>query len=266
MASKTPGESWTWAHFKPDGENMSALNPTLYRVLKHNLGPVTIADAGRAMVKIYSKTFDGRTRLVHQDAGEYYRVNCPFCNDHRQRLWINHLWGVYDPMTKSCNRWLAHCYNESCLADEENRFNLLVLTSSYHHLARSRHIDVAEGAARQRARSRLRPRISSGSTSFRRIIMPFAPPAWAWIRPRGTREEMVRWLSHEACPWSPLRKTGDSRVSWRARALSSIASWQARALVDGDDPKYYTKRKEMKKSQLLYLGSRAIRQARSVPG
>jgi hypothetical protein len=47
-------------------------------------------------------------------AGDYYRVNCPFCRDTRQRLWINHMYAMQGPDGQRMTH-LAHCYNESCL-------------------------------------------------------------------------------------------------------------------------------------------------------
>lgn len=63
------------------------------------------------------------TRFVNSP-GEEYELDCPFCGDKRCRLSINHRFGVYDPDTDSVNLWLAHCYNENCLADRENQISL----------------------------------------------------------------------------------------------------------------------------------------------
>jgi hypothetical protein len=53
--------------------------------------------------------------------GEQYRINCPYCNDHRYRLYINHMWGLLDPETHSRNLWLCKCYNSDCLEDWLNK-------------------------------------------------------------------------------------------------------------------------------------------------
>jgi hypothetical protein len=61
-----------------------------------------------------------RMRIVY--AGEYYCVNCPFCDDNRRRLWINHRYG--QPNGRYRDTWLAHCYNEECLRNPDYRKQL----------------------------------------------------------------------------------------------------------------------------------------------
>src|SRR5262245_37670023 len=58
----------------------------------------------------------GRPRLNVNWPGEYYRVRCCFCNDTRFRLYVNHRWGRYEPAVRSKCLFLAHCFNEDCLA------------------------------------------------------------------------------------------------------------------------------------------------------
>jgi len=63
-------------------------------------------------------------RLNIVDPGEMYVVNCPFCNDTRHRLYINARWGVRDELGRT-NMWLAHCFNEDCLATYARQQELL---------------------------------------------------------------------------------------------------------------------------------------------
>lgn len=42
-------------------------------------------------------------------------MNCPWCLDTRQRLYINHQWGEPDPVTGGKKLHLAHCFNEGCV-------------------------------------------------------------------------------------------------------------------------------------------------------
>ena len=51
--------------------------------------------------------------------GETYKVSCPFCSDTRQRLWINHHWGVRDEKTNDDLLHLAHCFNDDCINTRE---------------------------------------------------------------------------------------------------------------------------------------------------
>ena len=55
--------------------------------------------------------------------GEYYAVNCPFCGDCRQRLWVCHAWGSVvnlNGMHIPVSRGIVHCYNEMCLKVSAN--------------------------------------------------------------------------------------------------------------------------------------------------
>jgi len=99
----------------------SVLCPELYdRLTTTFSGGVLIANQGMACTTQTSRITGGGTYTSLLYAGEYYRVNCPFCSDTRHRLWINHMYGQPDangwPMT-----FLAHCYNEHCLENQANR-------------------------------------------------------------------------------------------------------------------------------------------------
>src|SRR5262249_36909367 len=54
--------------------------------------------------------------------GEYYVVCCPYCDDLRYQLWINHRWIEYPS--------LAICYNEDCLANPARRADLRLQVAS----------------------------------------------------------------------------------------------------------------------------------------
>lgn len=95
----------------------SPLNPMLYSRLREEFGRVQVAHEGIAASHHYAPDiFDGQIKMHMTSAGEYYRINCPFCGDSRGRLWINHLWGVPDEVTGKKNLWLSICYNEDCLS------------------------------------------------------------------------------------------------------------------------------------------------------
>ena len=69
-----------------------------------------------------------RAEVLH--SGEELRVSCPYCNDTRKRLFINHRWGVKDEYGRQ-NLWLAHCWNEECLSSylRQKRLYELVFTN-----------------------------------------------------------------------------------------------------------------------------------------
>jgi hypothetical protein len=98
-------------------ESAMALCPTLYNALRSRVpGGIILANQGESMVQ--QSTLDRQrgqyhTYVVH--SGEYYRVNCPFCNDTRHRLWVNHMFGQPDANGQPM-RFLVVCYNDNCLA------------------------------------------------------------------------------------------------------------------------------------------------------
>lgn len=103
----------------------SPLNPVLFSRLREEFGRVQISQEGIAASTRHAKEmFGDRLKLQISSAGEYYRVNCPYCNDSRGRLWVNHLWGVPDEITRSKNLWLAICYNEDCLSTQGRSLEL----------------------------------------------------------------------------------------------------------------------------------------------
>lgn len=101
------------------------LNPTLYRLLELHFHDVDVAAPGFAISwELRYDAVSSRAGREITASGEEYRVNCPFCNDTRKRLYINHMWGVFDPDTKSRNLFLAHCWNEECVDNYDNQLQL----------------------------------------------------------------------------------------------------------------------------------------------
>jgi hypothetical protein len=100
------------------------LRPILYSRLKARLGEVKVAREGEAL-NAHVGLYQGRESLQVTHFGESYCVCCPFCGDTRGRLWVNHMWGYYDPQTNNKNLWLCWCYNnEECMRDGTNRRRL----------------------------------------------------------------------------------------------------------------------------------------------
>ena len=111
----------------------SPLNPTLYAGLLRAFGGknrVRIHAPGLAIKWIVTgeplkSGVDRGERRKVLNAGEEYIVNCPFCNDTRHRLTINHRWGVPDDECGgSPNLWLMHCYNEECQNNRDHQESL----------------------------------------------------------------------------------------------------------------------------------------------
>jgi hypothetical protein len=100
------------------------LNPYLYACLRRAFGSVKVANQGMAMspppISVPDMLNPKKMHLDVHEFGEYYRVNCQFCSDTRHRLYVNHMFGRKDLSGRKL-MFLAVCFNEGCLADENNK-------------------------------------------------------------------------------------------------------------------------------------------------
>ena len=100
------------------------LNQNLYRLLRREFGKVVVARAGEQAVA-HKVDYDGKNRVKFLVQGEYYRINCPFCGETKQKLYINHRWGRgFDEFPGHLFWWAAHCFVNDCLADYSNSSEL----------------------------------------------------------------------------------------------------------------------------------------------
>lgn len=108
---------------------MNPLNPGLYDRLGEVFGEVRICNDGvpaslRRMP--VASIFTGPPRAGADDlldAGETYRVCCPFCEDRNWHLYVPHVWGSYaevDGNPVQFSRGLAHCFRRGCLKNGRN--------------------------------------------------------------------------------------------------------------------------------------------------
>jgi hypothetical protein len=101
------------------------LNPSLYQRLKRHFGVVRVVNPGQSFLARPIR--DGITdepKLDIKQSGEYYLANCPFCNDHRFRLYVHHMYGKRDDFGRKMT-YMAICYNETaCMTKEHNQAEL----------------------------------------------------------------------------------------------------------------------------------------------
>lgn len=110
---------------------MPPLNGLLYRRLERRFGHVKITSQGEAMIARATKDVTGDPVLSITHAGEYYKICCPYCNDTRYRLYVNHMFGKTDGHKRRI-LYLAVCYNESCLAEPENKRDFIDKLDDIH--------------------------------------------------------------------------------------------------------------------------------------
>ena len=103
------------------------INPVLYKALQKVFGSVKIGSLNQPGAYIkpavqgrfyrHKKVEEKKAYLEVTGWGETYAVNCPVCNDTRQRLCISHLTQCYTEK-HGVRRWyfgnLLVCYNEKC--------------------------------------------------------------------------------------------------------------------------------------------------------
>lgn len=102
------------------------LNPYLYSLLVSKFGSVKIANEGvPAYVTSYPDPLRRGRRITKADCwGEYYLVCCPYCDDTRHKLWINHRYGADVEYGRRTNTHLAVCYKNNCTAHTGKREQL----------------------------------------------------------------------------------------------------------------------------------------------
>ncbi len=101
------------------------LCPALYELLRSRYGKVLVSNDGMAQhghmtMEVREQKYINRWRVYSW--GETYRICCPFCQDRRYRLWINHAYGKADPaFPNQRGNFYGICFNEGCLEDSDNR-------------------------------------------------------------------------------------------------------------------------------------------------
>lgn len=104
------------------------LNRALYQRLHFLFGHVSVSKEGEEFkattVRISRK--EGKYKLFwdKNQKGEFYNINCPYCNDGRGRLAVSYMFGQRDSVGRPMT-FLAYCFNEDCLMKEENRYDFI---------------------------------------------------------------------------------------------------------------------------------------------
>lgn len=227
------------------------LNPELYRLLVKKFGTVKISSEGcHAQYQRMPDPFHpGRT--IEQAAfwGEYYCVRCPFCNDHRPRLWINHLYASEIKNGRREFTRLAVCYNNQCMSvpGRKEQLEQIIFGLGAH----------------------LRPRALSVKT----VTEPFEPKP---VAPPGTivplRELPDDHIAREyliSRRFDPDKLTDQFNIGFVADVADDVSAahagrlyipvmqnaelvgWQCRGLTPDAVPKYLNAR-AMRKSTILY--------------
>lgn len=252
------------------------LNPLLYQQLARRFGTVVIANEGVQMsgapalatataLAMPGQSYRGPSALPEAPFrarrrtsrpltwGEYYRVCCPFCQDHKPRLWINYLYGREDE-TGIPQYWLSHCFNEPCMESVSNRQSLQDMV--FHSIGRSQrqNAPILRGIDMSAAMLQVRP-----PGTIMRLSELF--PGHKCLQYVAGRNYTPSYLEQgfelgyvlEATPeypaardrlYIPIKMDGQL-VGWQTRYLGEL-NWKTSGV-----PKYYG-RPGMPKARMLY--------------
>ena len=244
------------------------LNPTLYGLLKNRFRHVHVCNEGEELVGSYkTDPVSGRMVLDIEARGETYCVNCPYCNDTRQRLYISHRYGVHDLVTDSYNTRMVRCFNEECLKKD---------TSLYKHLydsvfgllnpAQRARLSYGRGKKPVANSTELKEGPPPGLLTYIQDLPPNHPALAYLLGERGySLKELVddwRLMYCEAA--SPEYKLAEHRIIIPIIMNGMWVGWQARFVGEANFkqlriPKYFTL-PSMPKRLVLYNHDVALKQ------
>jgi hypothetical protein len=222
------------------------LAPELYRLLRHHCGgQIKIASPGEAFIADWvHDPRTNRSQLLVTSSGEYYRVNCPYCHDLRQRLWVSHYYGQSDPQGNIITH-LACCYNEGCLQDYENRrqFTDTLFGFQNRNQRRPMLLSPTAGTAEPAGLFVARP----PGTIVDILDLPPEHPAVQWLmRERAYTPHQIRKYRIGYCVEAlPQYRPAQDRIYFPIYFEGTLKGWQCRYIGDINwkatgIPKYYT--------------------------
>lgn len=226
------------------------LCPELYYKLKKVFSKVLVSNRGVGMVL----RPDGDGRSAPLVSGEHYRICCPWCNDDRFRLYINHRWFE--------NRFMANCFNETACTKGEHgkgrldQLHVWLFGTTEKILLPVRHVKVSDSEAA--AMMEFRP--PQGCVALSNL--PEEHEALTYLRGRGYDPSQLEkflglgWITDQGLPalknriYIPIYQSG------------KLMGFQARIVKEDPERAHqkYINPMGMRKSTLLYNLDNAINQ------
>lgn len=241
------------ASAEPD---VNPLNATLYNLLEHKFGSVKIANAGvRATIEKFRDPMrPGRYITRSANWGEYYCVNCPFCDDTGHRLWVNHMYGadIDEETGRRTDTFLAVCYKNDCVRQRRQQFEDLVFGPGRRLVGR---MPIAAG---------VRPDVSTTIEPPGEVLslkdLPEFHPAVEYLQSRNFDPlVLAERYGVGVCVTPPQKyEIMRGRIYIPVYMNGQLMAWQGRVVSPPDaKPKYYT---QGHKSRVLYNYAQAARQ------
>ncbi|HEX3655207.1 MAG TPA: hypothetical protein VHV55_05355 [Pirellulales bacterium] len=257
------------------------LNEPLFELLQSRFPVVKIVNEGQPRIVTYipDPVKPGKLLVRAYRRGEQYAVDCRFCGDRRQRLYISYQYGQRDRVTGTANN-LWCCHNERCHESAGNRALLRsVLTLPLSRRARQRYATGAVADTTSPAfASTPQVEMSLPNDLWPLVDLPSSHSAISYVLSRGFQpaELWRNWQAYYCCRASESRPAVYDRLIipvWRpavtfAASLADtmlplvLAGWQARAIGPAPDhvPRYLSAA-GMQKSRLLYGLPQALQTA-----
>ncbi len=243
----------------------SPLNPALYARLKEEFGYVAVSQAGVAASVRYGYgpfLSENNLKMELDNAGEYYRVNCPYCGDSRLRLWVNHLWGVANETTQRKNLWLAICYNEGCLAEPGRVQELYDRVYGFRNAnLRGARVVILPGEVEEQSLKRIEP---PGLLLPLNRLQP-RDKVITYLRFKGyDPEQLQKWFGVSYCLNADSNYAmAQDRIFIPVIMHNMLVGWQCRYPADlnwktAGIPKYYS-RPNMPRRLMLYNYDTAVK-------
>lgn len=228
-----------------------------YRLLRRYPGGVKIANMHEEMTGRLQQGVSGPHWVV-MSWGETYRINCPFCNDSRHRLWLPHRFGQPDPANHNRRgNFYGVCFNEDCLREPGNRDQL------YMEVFGVRNRDVLHNppviSQGERYDGRLREATWPGQV-IPMVQLDQNHPAVLYLHDRGFNHGTMRNYGLVFCTAADDRyRAVTNRIVAPFVQLGKMVGWQGRYVgepLHKSIPKYYTD-PHMPKRNVLYNHDRS---------
>jgi hypothetical protein len=237
-----------------DQDENRALNRSLFRRCRATFGSVQIKNPGEKQIRSMGLDLrTGREKPTIRHPGEYYAVNCPFCNDTRHRCYINHRYGTDDELGRA-QTFLATCFNAGCPLSmrKPEIYKQLEEMLTGHNLVQLRHAPITEGKLVD---------VEKICGTWPGIVtrvdkLPASHEAVMYLAGRGFDVEVIgRFYNVHWCSKSD-RFVCENRLIIPVYHNKQMVGWQARPAFDtdwktSDLPKYYIS-PGMPRRQILY--------------
>lgn len=243
--------------------DIKPLNARLYASLMRAFGEVKISNEGQSFHgRLVNDPIRGGARWKVIEAGEQYRVNCPFCpgGDTKQHLYISHKWNTKDDKGAAFGRYMVNCFKKDCFHTPTGELD-------WEHVRELEDSLKPYISQRPKLMRRAGDSLRVGEEVFKEVTLPgvcvplntlpVTHPAREYVAARKfsadelTQDWGVCYCEKHEHPY--IR----NRIVVPIYNEHKLVGWQARKISEsGEGPKYFTA-PGLKKAKMLFNGDRA---------